>query len=800
MRTVIAKIDKRLESMGYFVFNNKYKVLLGILVFVGFLLSNLPKTTVDTSTEGFLHKNDPSRVAYDAFREQYGRDEKLVVAIKTEDIFTFKHLETLRKLHKELQSKVPYLNDITSLINARNTQGDKDSLLVEDLFEHWPTNTKALAELKQTALNNPIYENIMISEDGTFTVIILESNVYTSVGEKKEDEFGGFDDIASSTPKEFITDAENTEMVLAVEKILKKYQSDTFKIFFAGSPAVTAFLKSSMLKDMAKFNGLIILTIIVFLSILFRRVSGVVLPLFTVILGVVSTIALMSLMGTPIKVVTQILPSLLLAVGIGASVHVLAIFYKHLDTHKNKADAIAFTLKHSGFAIIMTSLTTAAGIASFSVSEVAPVADLGMFASAGILLLLLFSLVLLPALLAIFPTKIKEAKHEGEHHDFMDKMLHSMANFSYVHAKKITVVSISFMLIMIFFATNISYSHNPLIWFKADHPIRVATETIDKEMKGSISLEVVIDTHKENGLYDYELLTKIDKLAAYTLSLKNDKYFVGKALSITDVMKEIHQALNENRPEFYVVAKDKNLMAQEILLFENSGTDDLEDFVDSQFSQARITIKMPWIDAFDYHDILTKVDTYTKEHFKSPTTVTITGMIPLLADTISSAIDSAGLSYMIAFGVIALMMMALLASVRLGLVSMIPNLFPVFIVLGMMVIFDLPLDLFTMLIGAIVIGMAVDDTVHFMHNFRRSHMEGKSTKEAIDETLRGTGRAMTVTTIVLSIGFYVYMFASMNNIIAFGFLTGTAIIAALIADFILAPALMTLYYRNEKSK
>ena len=798
MRTVIAKIDDQLEKMGYFVFNNKYKVLVGILVFVAFLLSNLPKTTVDTSTEGFLHKEDPSRVAYDAFREQYGRDEKLVVAIKTEDIFSFKQLEVLRKLHKELEAEVPYLNDITSLINARNTQGDEDSLLVEDLFEHWPTDKKELVAIKQTALNNPMYQNIMISEDGTFTVIILESNVYTSVGEDKEDDLGGFEEEESSEPKAFITDAENTEMVLAVEKILKKYQSDDFKIFFAGSPAVTAFLKSSMLKDMAKFNGLIILTIIIFLSILFRRASGVILPLFTVILGVVSTIALMSLTGTPIKVVTQILPSLLLAVGIGASVHVLAIFYKHLDTHKNKADAIAYTLKHSGFAIIMTSLTTAAGIASFSVSEVAPVGDLGMFASSGILLLLLFSLVLLPALLAIFPTKVKEAKHVGEHHDFMDKMLHSMATFSYVHAKKITVISIGFMITMIFFATSITYSHNPLIWFKADHPIRVATETIDKEMKGSISLEVVIDTHKENGLYNYELLNEIDKLASYTLGLKNDKYFVGKALSITDVMKEIHKALNENRPEFYVVAKDKNLMAQEILLFENSGTDDLEDFVDAQFSQARITIKMPWIDAFHYHDILTKVDTYTKEHFKGEATVTITGMIPLLADTISSAIDSAGLSYMIAFGVIALMMMALLASVRLGLISMIPNLFPVFIVLGMMVIFDLPLDLFTMLIGAIVIGMAVDDTVHFMHNFRRSHMEGKSTKESIDETLRGTGRAMTVTTIVLSVGFYVYMFASMTNIIAFGFLTGTAIVAALVADFILAPALMTLYYRNEK--
>ncbi len=799
MRILIDAIDNQLEKLGYFVFRNKYKVLIGILLFVAFLMSNLPKMTVDTSTEAFLHESDPARITYDAFREQFGRDEKLVIAIKTDDIFKRENLVKLRKLHNELKEKVPYLNDITSLINARNTQGTKETLLVEDLFEHWPEDSASLEKIKQTALANPLYKNILISEDGTFTVIVLESNTYTSLGVKKaEDEFGGFEDEESTAPKKFITDKENSEMVLATQEILKGYNGEAFKIFFAGSPAVTAYLKASMMGDMKKFNGLIILTILIFLSLLFRRVSGVILPLLTVILGVISTIALMALTGTPLKVVTQILPSLLLAVGIGASVHVLAIFFKHYDMHGNKGDAIAYVLKHSGFAIIMTSLTTAAGIASFSFSGVAPVADLGMFAAAGILLLLLFSLILLPALLAIFPTKRKAVQTESGTIDLMDKILRKIANFSYAHAKKITVVSLLFMITMIYFATHIHYSHNPLKWFKEDHSIRVATESIDGEMKGSISLEVLIDTHKENGLYDYKLLKEIEALGAYALSLKNSDYFVGKALSITDVMKEIHKALNANRPEFYAIAKEKKLMAQEILLFENSGSDDLEDFVDSQFSKARITIKMPWIEAFAYHDILGKLDAYAKKHFTGDTTVTLTGMIPLLADTISAAIESAGLSYVVAFGVIALMMMFLLSSIRLGLISMIPNLFPVFIVLGMMVLLGLPLDLFTMLIGAIVIGMAVDDTVHFMHNFRRAHLHNGDTLQSIDETLRGTGRAMMVTTIVLSIGFYVYMFASMSNLIAFGLLTGTAIIAALIADFVLAPALMTIYYRKEK--
>ena len=156
---------------------------------------------------------------------------------------------------------------------------------------------------------------------------------------------------------------------------------------------------------------------------------------------------LMAFFGTPIKTMTQILPSFLLAVGVGASVHILAIFYKHYDQNQNddkkqaKADSIAYTLEHSGFAVIVTSLTTAAGMASFSTSEVAPVADLGIYAAAGVLISLLFTIILLPAMLVATPVKAKSVNRDDEHHDFMDKALTAIAHFSQDHAKKIVIFS-----------------------------------------------------------------------------------------------------------------------------------------------------------------------------------------------------------------------------------------------------------------------------------------------------------------------------------------------------------------------
>ncbi len=802
MTNIRNRIEKGFENLGFVIYRKKYLFLVMILVPFLILASFLPKTTVDTSTEGFLHETDVARVTYNEFRDQFGRDEKIVVAIKTPGIFQFTVLEKLRDLQTELAENVPYLNDITGLINARSTTGNEESLIVEDLFEHWPENEIELEAIRQKALNNPLLTNLVINEVGTFTAIVLESNTY-SVDEISEDElFAGFDELAiNDTPKAFLSDAENSEMVQAVEKIIAKYQSDDFVIYSAGSPSVTDQLKRSMAKDMAKFIAMIMVTILIFLAILFRRASGIILPILTVLISVMSTMGLMAYFSIPIQTMTQIIPSFLLAVGVGASIHLLAMFYHHYDTHHNKAEAIAHTLGHSGLAITLTSLTTAAGLASFSFSTVAPVARLGIFASIGVLIVLAFTLILLPALLSIFPVKAKKKpKTATGHHDRMEEMLVWFSHFSVKHAGKIVIISVLFAIVALASASQLRYSHDPLKWFPEDHPVRVATEVIDHEMQGSISMELVIDTGKENGLYDLDVLQGLDELGRYAESIKTDLYFVGKAVSLSDIIKEIHQALNENRKEFYAIPHDSELIAQEILLFENSGSDDLEDWVDSRFSKARMTIKVPWIDSIDYHGLLNDVSNKADTLFAGKATVTMTGMIPLLAETISAAIYSSGYSYLIAFIAIALMMMAMLGSVKLGAISMFPNLIPIFSVLAVMVVFNIPLDLFTMLIGAIVIGMAVDDTVHFMHNFKRYYDDSHDVEQAIRQTLTSTGRAMLVTSIVLSVGFFIYIFASMNNLLNFGLLTSIAIVVALLADFLLAPALMVLIYRNKHNR
>ena len=806
------RVENRFEDISDFIFDNRIKVILFVLAIVIAMASQMKHLTVDTSTEGFLHKEDPLRIKYDVFRNQFGRDEKVLIAIQSDNIFTIPFLTKLNKLHKELENNLPYIEDVNSLINARDTRGTIDSLIVDDLFEDLPTNEKALIFKKQLAQNNPLFKNLLIDEAGTITTIVIDTQTYTTLDKNgnplltvEKDEFADdeFSDESMNDnqveKKEFLSDWENVQIVKKTNEIVKKYQSDNFDILVSGTATINAELKASMTSDMQKFLKLVLVVIMILLAILFKRVVGVILPIIAVALTIISALSFMAIFEAPITVVTQILPTFLLAVTVGASIHLLSIFFKEFDLTKDKKASLKYAMGHSGLAIVMTSLTTSAGLWSFSFSELAPVADLGKFASAGVLIGLLYTIILLPALLSLIKIKPKDiiTNNGLEAETKMDKILIKISDISVNYPKQIIAITTVIILVSIALTSQLRFSHKPIVWFDKEHQVRKATDIIDEKMKGSLTLEIIIDTKKENGLYEPKILNAIDNFSKDIMKIENDKYFIGKTLSVVDIIKETNKALNENKKEFYIIPQDKNLIAQELLLFENSGSDDLEDFVDSGFTKARITVKVPYIDAIDYVFLLKEINIKIDKYFKDDVEVTVTGISNLLARIMEAAITSSALSYIIAISLITIMMIVLIGDIKIGLISMIPNISPILMMTTIMVIFDMPLDMFTMLIGAIAIGLAVDDTVHFMHNFRKYQFEYNDIDKAVKMTLLTTGRAMLVTTIVLSSGFFVFMLASMSNIFNFGLLTGIAIIIAVLADFFLVPAIMKLIVKDK---
>ncbi len=787
------KLENLMGRFGSFIHDNPFKVILVLAILLAFPISHIPQIKMDTSTEGFMHPDDPVLLTYNKFREQFGRDERIVLAIEDDNIFSIEFLKKLRNLHKDIEKDVPYINDVTSLYNVRNTRGDGDKLITDDLLEPFPTTKEQIESIKKRALSSHFYKDLLISQDGKMTTIIIETDAYSHEGDKKssiDDEFdNGFDEALSNSKveKKFLTDQENHELLDSISKIADKYRAEGLKIYIAGSPAVNNALKAQMKADMQKFMRITFLIIIVFLFLVFKRVSAVVYPLLVILFSLLATIGTMAWAGVAFKLPTQIVPSLLLAVSVGATVHILSIFFDKFNTTGDKKEALTYTLGHSGLAIAMTSITTAIGVGSFSGSQVAPISDLGTFASLGVMLSLVLTLTLLPALLSITKLKQKVKSKAGK----MDNMMKRLAIIPVKYSKSVLVGSLLIVFISLLASTQVKLSHNPLFWFQPDNINRVSTEVIDKKMNGSVTIELVVDTQKENGWVDPIKLAKLNSFSKKMESYKDEYTHIGKVVSLATIVKETNRALHENNESYYTIPKDKNLVSQELLLFENSGSDDLEDVVDSQFSKARVTLKLPWTDAIKAVNVLEYVKKEAKEAFPNDK-VEVTGMIPLLINTFANAVHSSVNSYIIAGILITFMMMLILGSVRMGVISMIPNLTPIIMGLFIMYIAKMPLDMFTLLIGSIAIGLAVDDTIHFMHNFKRYYLESNDVQLAMENTFFTTGKAMVITSLVLSLGFYAYMAAYMISVQNFGLLTGSVIIFALLADLLLAPALMVI--------
>ncbi|MCP5040331.1 MAG: MMPL family transporter, partial [bacterium] len=596
LRRIHERVESGFEVWGHWI-HRRRAIVIGVMLALPLALaSQMSEIVMDVSNEAFLHEQDPVRIQYGEFRRQFGMDNMIMIGIRPPEIFEPEFLGQLRALHEAMEEKVPYVDEVISLINARVTRGEDDELIVEELFERWPESPEAVAEIERFALANPLYRNLVLSEDGAMTTLSIRLSAFSALG-SDEDAIEGFDEDVAGTggggglaPAAFMTSEELTQAVKAAEAVLAEHASDAWDIYFTGDPPISVRIGEDMQKNIGIFLLLGLLTIAIVLYVVFRRLSGVLLPLMVVFLSILSTFGAVGMTGLPLGVPSQILPSFLLAVGVGSALHVMVIFYQRYDRGATREDAVAGALGHSGLAVTMASVTTAGGLASFAAAELAPVSALGVFAPFGVLVGLLFCLTLLPALLSALPLRRREVDLGADDVSPYERALLRLGSFSVEHARSVALVWMLLVIVAAIGASRLSFSHDTLRWFSEDDPVRTHVEVVDAEMGGTMMLEVVIDTGRENGLHEPAALEALSRLhdRAATLTGAGGLY-VGKTMSVLDVVHEIHEALgageseSESEVQAAALPLTREVAAQELLLFENSGSDDLEKMVDSQF-------------------------------------------------------------------------------------------------------------------------------------------------------------------------------------------------------------------------
>ncbi|MCP4161790.1 MAG: MMPL family transporter [Deltaproteobacteria bacterium] len=823
MEGFVTKLNSFFEGLPEKLRRNKIAVISAFVLITVFLGYGMDRVVIDNRMDSFYKDGDPVKVEYEKFKKIFGGDEYVYIVYKAKDgdIFSDRSINALKNLHEDFanyrlklkadeKSYLDHISEIKSLINVKIMESSNEKLYSRSFIgDRIPKNNSEREALRKKAINHPDYPHLFLSKNSVYGGILLRTDfnakqVTDKNGELKD---GAFDDNDSMEEIGEFTEAvdiANIELVKSditeyallvkdINTILDKYR-DVLSFYPVGTPVIMDFFQKLLIQDLGKIMGLVLILIVAMLFILFRSLSAVLWPIVLIVTTIVWVVGIAGWSGVVMSMMLQIIIFLVLSVGVADSVHIMSGYLFFREKNYEHKEALRAVMKKSGLACFLTSFTTAVGLVSLLFVPIQPISVFGIFSAIGVIIAFIFTVFLMPLMLDLWNPVPKKGM-EGKNH-FAQKLIRKAENTGVNNPLKVVVIFAVFGIIFFIGLMNLKVDSDNISIMKEDLPIRKAYDLVDQYMGGTGNMEILVDLKKENAFKDPKVLLKIDKLQKYIKDLPKTK--VVTTMSMVNVTKESYKALNNNDQTFYKIPEDKGVLSNVLFLFDNANPTDRRRLITDDYSQGRVGINSKNITSIEAKDFKSKVQNYIDLDFKDleknypDMEIKLTGnaaMIAILLDYISwSQIKSFGLTLI----VISIILLVVLGNYKAGAIAIIPNVFPILTTFGIMGFCGIPLDVDTLLIAPVIIGLAVDDTIHFLTHFKLEVQKSKDIKKAAISSIREAGQAIFFTSIILSAGFSMFVLSFHNGLSHFGIFSAIAIMTAFIADIYLLPALCKL--------
>jgi predicted RND superfamily exporter protein len=509
-------------------------------------------------------------------------------------------------------------------------------------------------------------------------------------------------------------------------------------------------------------------------------------------------------------VVTNVLPAFLACVGVADSIHIQSVYRDARARGVDNREAIIHAVATTGPPILFTTMTTAAGLLSFRFASLQAIVDVGTFGALGVCAALLYSLVFLPIVLDFNRKSLLGVRSGARRADRLDRFLDFCNGLSRDRVtaggkrssrrRRLNLLASALLAAGgLVGASMLSVRHDPLTWFPPQTEIRQTYAEMDAHVGGTANVVLLIEALPGKTIKDRELLLRLERfekrIEPYRLPGMQEP-MVDNTTSVLDVVRESWRALNGGGDAFYELPDSQRGVVDMFTLFESASPDELKRLVTIDTARALMNIRVKWMDAWSYRPLTEAIQSEVEKGVGDRAKAKLTGTVFAFFSVVAALIGDLLRSFSTAFVAITIMMILLLRELKLGLISMLPNLLPIVVVMGMMGFADIRIDVSNMLIASIAIGIAVDDTIHFLHQFRIHYRLTGDVDAAIDHAFSHTGRAIAMTSLILVSGFCVMLAASMSNIQRFGSLVSLTIVLALFIDLIFAPALLRTFYKS----
>lgn len=714
----------------------------------------------------FFDGTNKQLLAFDEIQTTFAKTDNLaiVVAPASNDVFTPEILQLIQSLTVD-SWQVPYSSRVDSIANYQHTEAFEDDLLVEDLlYEDYELTPERIAKVKSIALSEPVLKSALISEKGDVTVV----------------------NITVQLP-EIDKTAEVQEVMSHISAMLERYQQNYPDVEFhkAGIIAMNYAFMTAAQEDSSTLVPTMLLVILVFLTIMLRSFLSVVATLIVIIGSVMATMGLSGWAGMFLSTATVNVPTLVMTLAVADCVHVITTMRHSMQNGFSKAHSIERSISLNFMPILITSVTTAIGFLMMNMSDSPVLRDFGNLSALGVMIACFLSVTLLPALLKLLPINVKQTPSNGKS-DFMDKL----GDFVVTHRKALLPASVLVIAVSASLIPLNRVNDESVKYFDNRSDFRQAADFMEARISGMTNISIAIKTNESQGIADPVFLNTIGGFTDW-LRVQPETDHVA---TLADVYKRLNKNMHGDDESYYALPQNRELAAQYLLLYEMSlpyGLD-LNNQINVDKSSIKMVLTVDNLGSVELVDLENRIYVWFADN--APQYEVVASSPSLMFAHIGETNMASMLSTLpITLVLISALLIFALRSLKLGLISLVPNIAPAVIGFGLWALISGEINLGLSVVVTLTLGIVVDDAVHFLSKYQRARKEGQTAEQAVRYAFHTVGRALWITTVVLVAGFSVLAMSSFRLNADMGQLSAIVIFIALVVDFLFLPTLLMLF-------
>lgn len=732
-----------------------------LLIFLAIYPASQVRT--DFNLEGFYPEEDPVIEDYELLEEEFGRDDNtILIALESDSIFSADVLRDIDTLTVKFE-QIEFIESVRSITNAQKIQNVDDRLTFSNYIDEVPQSTQELKQLKNQITDDPFLDGVLINKSGTIAAFALQIN---------EDK--------NSYPN-------RNQIIEEIESILQPFTGQ-YNFHNSGIPFFRNQYVNLLNGEIIIYIGFSSLLIILLLWYLYRSIWGVFFPMIIVWTTLLFTVAIIHLSGGYLEIMSSTIAPILLCVGVADSIHMISKYDDAREKGKDKQRSIIEMLTTLGSATFLTSVTTAIGFASLLSSSVMPMAKFGAYTAIGVLLAYVVTIIFLPVALSKSKKERVFNEKSGSFYPLISRVLNRITAINRLHYGKILVVGFIGTLAIFTGVRHIEVNGKVFDDLGDDTELMQDSKFFSEQLTPQFPLEFIIDTQAEDGALSHDLLQRVKNLEEHLLQYDEIQRVSGLHLLI----EEVHRILDDTESgNSRALPADDATVAQYALLLEINDAPMLERLLNFNYSKQRVTAFTEDVGSKRINEMRDSISVYLSENFPNEE-VTLTGTTILSADLTNKIVYSLAWSILIAVLAISIIMTLLFRNLYMVIISLVPNIIPLLAIAGIMGFFNVDIKPSTAVIFTIALGIAVDDSIHYLARFRIEHMRSGSLFASLSTTTVQTGRAIIITSMILIAGFGTLITSAFTSTAMMGLLVCSTIAAALIADLFILPSLFYL--------